>query len=224
MAINFALKTRDPQLMSKAVEHLFALGWPGKDEELRLSARQQAEALAKALKDDGREAEARELLARLAGAEPRDLFIRVTWKGDAWIDLAVEEPLGAKASYLNLRTPFGGAIVKSGRGKHPDSVYVCPQGFDGPYKVNLEVSYNNPKNPVREVTMEIITHEGTTREDVRKKTLTLDKLKPVVVTLQGGRRKEVLPYQAPPIDPRDLKMQPSDAKATGAAGPPPGKP
>ena len=77
-------------------------------------------------------------------SEARDLFIRLTWTGDADFDLAVDEPLGATATYLTPRTVFGGSIVKNGYGRHPEEVYVCPRGFDGDYTIKVETIYNNP--------------------------------------------------------------------------------
>lgn len=215
MAVNFAVKEQDPAFMRKAIDQFFSLAWPGLDETLRAEARQQVEALAKELKQDGRDGEAQALLARLPVVEARDLFVRLTWTGDAWIDLSVEEPLGATARYLYPRTVFGGAIIKSGRGKHPESVYSCPQGFDGDYTIRIEVSYNSEKNPAREATLEIITHEGTPQEATQKKTISLAKPKPIVVTLTGGRRKTVLPFQAPPVLVDDKGKNPA-AKPTTA--------
>jgi hypothetical protein len=210
--------------MGKAVDQFFSLGWPGVDETLRAEARQQVESLARALKQDEHDSEAQELLSQLPAAEARDLFIRLTWTGDAWIDLAVEEPLGATASYQTPRTVFGGAIVKSGRGKHPESVYTCPRGFDGDYKVRVEVTYNNEKNPAREATLEIITHEGTSDESIQKKTISLAKPKPVIVTLKGGRRKNVLPFRAPgPGMPEAPPAQDGNAPGAPAVKPDPAK-
>ena len=103
--------------------------------------------------------EADTLLAKLAQAEARDLFIRLTWDGDADYDLAVEEPLGATASYQTPRTVFGGSLVKNGYGSHPEEVYVCPRGFDGDYKVRITTIYTNPSKPVTHLTLETIAHE-----------------------------------------------------------------
>lgn len=197
LSILLAEKTHDPDRLGAAVERLYALGWPGVDEIWRQEARRKVEALADRLREDGRSDQAQALLDRLARAEPRDLFLRLTWSGDAGLDLAVEEPLGATIDPLNPRSVFGGAIVKSGRGKHPESVYTCPLGFDGDYKIQIQTLYNNPKKPAHDVTLEILTHEGTPQEERETKKLTLPLKEPLIVHLEGGRRKKVLPYSAP---------------------------
>jgi tetratricopeptide (TPR) repeat protein len=201
MSISLALRSKDPERMGSSVEKLLSLGWPGTDEVWRIEARKQVEALARLLREDDREAEAKTLLERLAQAETRDLVLRLTWIGDAGLDLVVEEPLGATARVLTPRTVFGGAIVKDGYGKHPEELYVCPRGFDGDYKVRVETLYNDEKAPVRQATLTIITHEGTDHEQRRTETIDLSRNEPVVVRLSGGRRKTVLPYQAPPPEP-----------------------
>jgi len=197
MAINLATLLKDPELMGTAAERLLSLGWPGVDETWRIDVRKNAEALAKTLASEGRSEDAEALRKRVAAADYRDLFLRLTWNGDAGLDLAVEEPLGATATVLEPRTVFGGAIVKSGRGKHPESVYVCPRGFNGDYRIKIQTLYNDEKKPARDVTLEIITHEGTPEEETETRTIDLAKSEPTVVHLNGGTRKSVLPYQAP---------------------------
>jgi hypothetical protein len=205
MSINLAQRQHDPARMGQAIERLLSLGWPGSDEIMRRDARKQAEMLAKTLRDEGRSEDADALLARLPEAEARDLFIRLTWLGDADLDLIVDEPLGATARYQTPRTVFGGSLVKNGYGQHPEEVYVCPQGFDGEYAVRVETIYNNEKKPALRATLEVVTHEGTAQEHKEVHTITLGKMKsePVKVKLTGGRRKKVLPFVAPvvPIPP-----------------------
>jgi hypothetical protein len=201
MSINLAQKTKDPKRMGDSIDALLSLGWPGYDEIVRRDARKQAETLAKTLREDGRGAEADALLARLPAAEARDLFIRLTWVGDAGLDLAVEEPLGATARVLTPRTVFGGSIIKDGYGSHPEEVYVCPRGFDGVYTIRVETTYNNPEKPALQATLEIITHEGTPQEHKETRTVKLGAKgsEPVKVTLKGGRREKALPFLAPVV-------------------------
>lgn len=203
MSINLARKTKDPKRMGDAVTRLLSLGWPGYDESIRRDARKQVETLAKSLREDGRAEDADVLRARLPDAEARDVFIRLSWLGDADLDLAVEEPLGATARFSTPRTVFGGSIVKNGYGNHPEEVYVCPRGFDGVYTMRIDTVYNNPDKPALTATLEIITHEGTPQEHKQTKTLTLPSKgkapEPVKVTLKDGRRKLVLPFLAPAL-------------------------
>jgi hypothetical protein len=203
MSILLAQATKDPKRMGDSVEKLLALGWPGNDDVLRRDARQQAEKLARTLREERRNDEADALLARLPDAEARDLFIRLTWTGDADFDLAVTEPLGATATYVTPRTVFGGSIVKNGYGRHPEEVYVCPRGFDGDYSIKVETIYNNPSKPATQGTLEIITHEGAPQESKQVHTLALGGKTPapIVIALKGGRRKVVMPLVLPSGDP-----------------------
>jgi tetratricopeptide (TPR) repeat protein len=223
MAMNLAQKTKDPKRMTEALGRLLALGWPGRDEALRAEARRQAQALARTLREDGRATEAGALLGRLAEAEARDLYVRLTWTGRADLDLVVDEPLGVTARYVTPRTVLGGAIVKNGRGKDPEEIYVCPRAFDGDYTIRIETVVDDPERAVTEARLEIITHEGAPAEQKQTRTISVAMPEPVVVHLQGGRRKAVLPYEAPPL----VVVRPgadrkgSSAPASAAAPPAP---
>lgn len=199
MSINLAQKTRDPKRMAESVDRLLSLGWPGNDSYFRLEARKQTEELAATLREEQRTDEAATLLASLPAAEARDVFIRLTWDGDADFDLIVQEPLGAQAQYSMPRTVFGGSILKNGYGKNAEETYACPRGFDGDYTVRIQTVYTNPQKPPTRLTLEAITHEGTPEEHKQTVRLVPDdpKAKPVVVHLSGGRRKTVLPFLSP---------------------------
>jgi hypothetical protein len=199
MSINLAQKIKDPKRMADSIDRLLSLGWPGNDEYLRREAHNQADRLASSLREAGRGAEADALLAGLPAAEARDVFVRLSWDGDADYDLIVQEPLGALAQVSTPRTVFGGSIIKNGYGSHPDEIYVCPRGFDGDYTVRIAMVYTDPKKAPTRLTLETITHEGTPEEHKEVHTLVPDdpQAKPVVVHLKGGRRKTVLPFLSP---------------------------
>ena len=222
MSINLARVTKDPKRMGDTVVKLLELGWPGDDDRIRLEARQQAESLARTLHEEGRDDEAEALLARLPEAEARDLFVRLSWVGDADLDLVVEEPLGATARYQTPRTVFGGSILKNGYGRHPEEVYVCPRAFDGNYTIRVETIAADPARPVTQATLETILHEGAPDEQRQVRTIKLGlATTPVVVTLMGGRRKTALPFLAPawevvknPAKRKDKPVPPAASKGS----------
>jgi hypothetical protein len=198
LSINLAAKTNDPRRMGDSVERLLSLGWPGQDEYMRVEARNQVEALAKTLQDTQRAKEAAALLERLKASEERDVFVRLSWDGQADFDVIVREPLGATASYDIPRTVFGGSVISNGYGSHPEEVYVCPRGFDGDYTISVSTIFVNADKPVTRLTLETIVHDGTAQE--KKETYNLDPdkpNKPVVLKLKDGGRRRVLPF----IDP-----------------------
>ena len=234
LSLNLARRTLDPKRMADAAERLLALGWPGLDDQIRAEVSRQVDELAGDLQEKARQGEADDLQARLATALGRDLFIRLTWEGDADLDLHVGEPLGVTASHFLPRTVFGGAIVKEGRGKAREEVYVCPRAFDGDYTIHVESVYQDPaKPPVAAAKLEIITREGLPGEhkeirvvqlqaaksvvvrgkDGKTETLpsaTPPKSPPVVIHLTGGRRKVVLPFNGSAAQPPAIVVMPPE--------------
>ncbi|WZO99051.1 hypothetical protein EP7_000643 [Isosphaeraceae bacterium EP7] len=232
MSVNLARKTKDDKRMTKSVERLLSLGWMGADTKgrtlddvIRREARTQVEGRAKELREDDKTAEADALLASMTESEARDLYIRLTWAGDADLDLVVTESLGATARYATPRTVFGGSILKNGEVGDREEIYVCPRGFDGDYTIKVETIFSDPDlPPPTEATLEYITHEGTDKESRHTKTIALkgNSSEAVVVHLEGGRRKEVLPFIAPPMKVKRKgppSVEAAKAKAKASATP-----
>ena len=156
------------------------------------------------------------MLGRLPDSEARDLFIRLTWTGDADFDMAVAEPLGATATYLTPRTVFGGSIVKNGYGRHPEEVYVSPRGFDGDYAIKIETIYNNPEKPATHGTLEVITHEGTPQESKQTHTVSLGGKTPAADRGDAERRS---PQGGPAASGPFRRHPPAPAAARGRSAP-----
>jgi hypothetical protein len=220
MSMLVATGTKDPVRMAAAADKALAIGWPGSDEPMRRNVRTQVEALAKTLREDGREKEADDLLAKLPASMARDLYIRLSWEGVDDIDLLVDEPLGATAQLFKTpRTIFGGAIVTNGFGKHPEEIYVCPRAFSGTYKIRVDKIFQPEANPAKVAHLEIITHEGTPEEKRENRTIDLASPVTIEVKLEHGRRRDVLPFLAPPPPgtPDDPKLaRPETAKPVAA--------
>jgi hypothetical protein len=232
MSVKLARKTKDEKRMASSVEKLLSLGWMGADSKghtlddlVRKEAGDQVEGLAAELREDDKSSEADALLASLKEAKARDLYVKLTWTGDTDLDLVVTEPLNATARYETPRTVFGGSILKNGEPGDCEEIYVCPRGFDGDYTIKVETIFSDPKlPPPTEATLEYITHEGTDQEARSTKTIALKghSSESVVVHLEGGRRKQVLPFIAPPV--KVIRKGPpsveaAKAKAAAAAKP-----
>jgi hypothetical protein len=230
MGIELAKRRRDADFMAWNVDRLLSLGWMGIDDEVRKRARTAVEELAENLKAQHDEKEASVLLDRLKESMIRDLVVRLTWKGYADLDLLIDEPLGATACYMTPRTVFGGAMIKNGYGKHPEEVYVCPRGFDGVYTIRIDIVVNDAKkNPASDIQLETILHEGAANEVRKVYSIDPRHIKPIEVTLQGGRRKTAMPFIAPVnIDALTnkgiIKHKPVDPKKPTSASSPLEKP
>ena len=222
MSVNLAGKTKDPKRMADAAERLLSLGWPGFDDKMRGDLKTQVKLLQDSLRNDGRFNEIKSLEHDVAESEVRDVYVSLKWAGEADLDLVVEEPLGAIAQYQTPRTVFGGALIKNGFGKHPEEVYVCPRGFNGDYKIRVETIFNDESNPAKDIVMTVITHEGGADEQRQETKVNLDQQKPIVVQLRGGRRKDVLPFIAPPEPPplAAKELKPPGAEKPAATSPP----
>jgi hypothetical protein len=148
------------------------------------------------LKKDGREQEAKDFEAALNRALVRDCVVRVSWTGDADVDLLVEEPTGTVCSFRSPRTASGGVMSTDSFARldtKPTDVmaecYVCPEAFDGTYRMRLRKVWG--KIATGQVTVEIIKHFGTEKAEVLKQQIPMNDDDSVVIfDLVDGRRTE----------------------------------
>ena len=200
MSINLARMTKDPKRMGDSIERLLSLGWPGRDDYFRRESLKQAEELATRLREEARGKEADELLARLSAAEARDLFIRLTWDGDADYRpghtrtsrrgspiLDAPNSLRRIDPQERLRQSPGGNL-RVPRGDSMATIrFASPRST--PIPTNHQPSSLSRQSPTR---------ERPTRKNRRSHSRPDDpQAKPVVVPLKGGRRKTVLPFLTP---------------------------
>ena len=108
--------------------------WPKGQESIQDTANNIAQATLERLAKDGRQAERDAYLKQLKDASVRDCVVRVSWTGDADVDVSVEEPTGSICSFSDPRTPAGGVWLGDAYGHEDQSlaeglseVYVCPR-------------------------------------------------------------------------------------------------
>ena len=93
------------------------------------------------LSNEGRKMEAYALEQTMKKVQARDIVVRVTWTGNADVDLVVEEPTGTVCSSSNPRTISGGVLLGDGSSLDKPSkdgyseTYACAQGYAGEYKI-----------------------------------------------------------------------------------------
>jgi len=142
--------------------------------------------------------EAKEFEAALDEAVRRDCVVRVTWTGDADVDIMVEEPSGTICSLRSARTTSGGVMlgdgysrIDSGKPGGYQEVYVCPKGFDGTYRLLVRRVWG--KITAGKVKVEVVKHFRSKQADRIARTVSLTDDKAMVVfDLENGRRREAL--------------------------------
>ena len=149
----------------------------------------EAERLLRNSRDQKR---ADELHAAIAGAQERDVVVRLEWSGDADLELSVEEPLGSVCSLELPFTPGGGVHAHDGFGPLIENCYeeyLCPKGVTGEYIVRVQVRNGNVVANRAAVT--ITQHRGTATETVKKDFLTIGKeASSLKFRLKNGRRTD----------------------------------
>jgi hypothetical protein len=176
---------------------ILSQAWPTNMAEIEASASRTAKATLERLASDGRDADKKEFLKDLQEAVVRDCVVRVTWTGDADIDVSVEEPSGTVCSANEPRTPGGGVSLgdtyavegKSSEGS--SEVYVCQKAFAGTYKVRAHKVWGEVA--AGKVTVDVYTHLRSGEMQHQRQQLAIsDKDAMVVFDLNHGRRSEPL--------------------------------
>jgi tetratricopeptide (TPR) repeat protein len=175
--------------------------WPKDQAQVWQSGMGVANEVLKRLKTENRDKEAQEFQAELDRAMVRDCVAVVYWTGEADVDLMVQEPSGTVCSLRNPRTTAGGIMLgdvlsqteSDNSGGHSE-VYVCPQGFDGTYRLKAWRVWG--KVNTGKVRVEVTTHFRDKNPITVSKILPLEKDEVMVVfDLKDGRRKESLRRQ-----------------------------
>lgn len=111
-------------------------------------------------------AEAKKFDAAIRAALVRDAIVKVTWSGDADLDLMVEEPSGSVCSQHNPRTISGGIFLGDAASSLANpatdgayEVYVVPKGFKGDYKMLVRKVWGDVT--AGKITVDVFTNYGT---------------------------------------------------------------
>jgi hypothetical protein len=149
LGLTLAKETQDFAAIHWACCGILKQSWPTDKATLFDEALLTAKANLMRLTKAGRVVEAQAYEKELKTALCRDVIVRVTWTGDADIDLSVQEPAGTICSFANPRTEAGGILLadvagsaKSKTGEFSET-YVCPQGFAGEYRILIRQASGN---------------------------------------------------------------------------------
>ncbi len=173
--------------------------WPASERKIRDDARRAALALIEEMRGRGENEAADRFAQQVKDALHRDVVVRVSWAGDADVDLMVEEPAGSVCSFRHPRTGGGGVLVGDphteldrSAGEGFMELYACAEGFSGSYRVLLRQVWG--RIPAGRVTVDVWTHGGTNDQVFFHKVVPLDEEKSALVTfdLENGRRTESL--------------------------------
>jgi hypothetical protein len=172
--------------------------WPNDKQDTWQTALRAAAATLEQLKHEKRSAEAAAFQAEVDKALERDCIVKVTWTGDADVDMYVEEPSGTVCSFRNPRTTAGGIMMGDTISHEAQAsrdgfseLYVCPQAFSGNYRVLLRRVWG--KVTAGKVTVEVFSHYGTNNiKHMRQQIPIGDQDAVVAFELADGRRQEPL--------------------------------
>jgi hypothetical protein len=174
--------------------------WPKEHLDIWAMANRMAKATLDQLEQEKRTKERDAFQKALDEAVIRDVVVKVTWNGDADVDVLVEEPSGTICSARNNRSTAGGVMLgdtTSTRLEQPGAegaseFYVCSEGFDGTYRVLIRRVWG--KVTAGRVNVEIFKHyRNKKQQQYARRTISLDGDEAVVAfDLENGRREESL--------------------------------
>jgi hypothetical protein len=194
-ALIYAELAQDSQAMEWAAGSLLKQDWPFKNDELQKKSVQKLESLARSLEKGNRKDEAERLLAGVQARRQRDLVIKMSYQGEADLDLKVKEPCGSVCSALNRQTVGGGILIGDSLAEMGQETYLAAQAFTGDYEVTVERIWGQPVG--NRAQLKIIRHQGTPQQEEELLTVDLKSSQPIKVRLKEGRRTETA-YVAPP--------------------------
>jgi uncharacterized membrane protein YgcG len=200
MGLRAANRIEDADGIRWATVGVYAHEWPEHPEVID-EARRSADALRLRLQQAGDSELLTEYEQELKLAKRRDCFAKVSWTGDADLDVYVQEPGGTVCSRLKPRTRSGGVMLGdefssgvAGSGEMAE-YYILPKGFSGEYKLHVRRIWGEVT--AGKVTVEIYSNYNSADQvgEVRQIDLN-DPGFSVVFNVENGRRTESLETHA----------------------------
>ncbi|MCL4193034.1 MAG: hypothetical protein KJZ87_14965, partial [Thermoguttaceae bacterium] len=199
--LRVAQRIEDSEGVQWACLGILGQAWPQSQIEIWDNAVRLAKATLQRLRDEGKTDEANAFETGINEAITRDCVVKVSWNGDADIDVSVAEPSGSVCSYRNPRTTGGGIILGDTTSKASrkgaeglSEVYVCSKGFSGTYQVAVRRVWGNVA--AGKIKVEVCTHYRGEKSVLVSKLLPLRGDEVLVkFDLEEGRRSEPLEEQ-----------------------------
>lgn len=200
-ALELAQRLQDDEAIQWSALGILRQAWPKEKAALQERAGYAVHAVQEKLQAAGKTKQAEALAADIAQALHRDAMVRLSWQGDADVDLMVEEPSGTVCSLRNRRTTSGGVMVgksasstsRTGLAESSEE-YVCPEGFSGNYKMFARIVWG--KIPSGKVTVEVTTLSPSGQAQTVKQHIDLDDRGSLInFTVANGRRNQSLELQ-----------------------------
>ena len=199
LALHLAEQTNDLDAIEWSSLGILSKACTREQQSLETEAKRLALSTLESLKKQGKDKDVARLEKSLHNALHRDLVVRVTWTGDADIDLMVEEPTGTVCSISNPRTISGGVLTgsaatvkqaRNGLGSFSEE-YVVPEGFAGTYRVMLKRIWGQVT--AGKVHVEVVTNLGSEHAVAKSETIPLGENPALVILeLKEGRRVQKL--------------------------------
>ena len=200
VGLRAAQRIKDIEGIKWATIGVFGQEWPDHPEIVR-QAQFASRAVKRSLQKSGQLEELEAYETQLQQAAERDCYIKVSWTGDADLDLYVEEPGGTVCSRLVPRTTGGGVALgdkftpKAGLSGRVSEEYVLPKGFAGDYRLIIKRVWGQVTSG--KVTVAIHNHFRSDSEASLTKQVDIDNEGAIVLfALDRGRRTEPLQEHA----------------------------
>ena len=195
LGLHLARELDQSEALMWACEGVLSQAWPESFSSVVDEARLIARSVHAQLIEEGKTDEARSFDESLKRAASHDVIVRVSWTGDADIDLAVEEPSGTVCSLDNRSSAGGGTLLADafpGSASDKDGTvsetYLCPQGFSGQYRLLVRRVWGNVTSG--RVTVEVLTDFGRPEQKFVQKELPLtEKDALVIFEVKDGKRE-----------------------------------
>ena len=197
LGLKLAREAKDPEALEWAATGILTQAWMKDHEALHQQAEQAVAEAEQLFEKRGNAARLKQFREQIASARQRDLILKLTWNGNADLDLVVEEPLGTVCSRQQKYSRGGGVLVHDGVGPKPQNayeLYVCPVASAGDYRVTVKYLLGNVV--AKQAKLTIIRHQGTPQETTTSQAVAIVGEESVLrLTLKSGRRTELGPIQ-----------------------------